>query len=113
MTGHTDIANAATGSQFEAHSKKSGRQVLSKESEPSIIRDIETQGGTKISIANLIGCRGTAQKGDSGGLVFDGANVAGIIVAKSDNGWVLIHSLSAAFDYLQNELGQQIDIFDS
>ncbi len=112
MSGHADIASAATGSQFEAHSKESGRQMLSIESEPSTIRDIDTQDGTKISISNLVGCRGTAQKGDSGGLVFDGEKIAGIIVAKSDNGWVLIHSLSAAFDYLQSELGRQIDIFD-
>jgi len=111
MEGYVDITNTAKGSQFEAHSKRSGRQMLSIESEPSTISGIDTQNSTKIRIGNLIGCRGAAEKGDSGGLVFDGNRVAGIIVARSDNGWVLIHSLSAAFEYLKGELGREIDIF--
>ena len=111
MTGHADLTGTTMGSQFVAQSMKSGRQELSVESEASTIGEIDTQDGTKISISNLISCRGTAEKGDSGGLVFSNDQIAGIIVAKSDNGWILVHSLKDAFDYLQNELGRQIDIF--
>lgn len=68
-------------------------------SSTSTFRDIRLADGNTVTIGNLIACRGVAARGDSGGIAFIDDRAVGMIVAKADDDWVLIHPLREAFAF--------------
>jgi len=88
----------------------SGETSLVLESFPTEFSGIDT-GDRLISIGNLYACRGVATSGDSGGIVYAGDQAVGILVAKADDDWVLIHSLSDAVSWFQENTGIQFSVF--
>jgi hypothetical protein len=73
--------------------------------------EVKTPTGDTISVGNLFACTGIAEKGDSGGIVFAGTKAAGIVVARSKNGWVLLHRLEDAVRHLSSIIGRPVDCF--
>lgn len=91
----------------------SGDRTLSVRSEVTEFRQVETPSGAKVTVHNLIACQGTAEVGDSGGIVFVGDRAVGIVVAKADANWVFIHELSSAVRHLEAVSGGPIVCFDT
>jgi len=75
------------------------------------IEEIAAGGGRSITLQNVFVCTGSVKKGDSGGIVYDGSNAAGIVVGRAEDDWVLIQPLREAVDYLASELDMDIECF--
>lgn len=93
-------------------SHMSGNQFVCVNSIRSQISEIEADNnGRKISAKNVFVCTGHVEKGDSGGIVYDGTRAAGIVIGKAKNDWVLIQPLEEAVSFLSGQLGIEIKCF--
>lgn len=67
--------------------------------------------GGALLVRNLYVIEGfTPKRGDSGGLVYDGGRVLGILVAKFTGGGCLFHPLHSAARYLFHQSGVDLDV---
>ncbi len=68
-------------------------------------------GSQLFQVHNLFGVNVAAQKGDSGGLIYQDAQAVGIVVAASPAGWLWFQPLEPAFQYLQAIAPFEISLF--
>ena len=65
-----------------------------------------------ITVDNLFLCKSAVglKNGDSGGLLHDGQRIVGLIVAKADEGVVLIHPIMELLELAADETGVRLEI---
>lgn len=80
-------------------------------SELASFRQVKTPLGSHVTIHNLIACRGVAELGDSGGIVYLGDRAVGMIVARADDDWMFIHPLQEAISHLGSISGLELVCF--
>jgi hypothetical protein len=68
-------------------------------------------GGETVLVHNLFGVNVSADPGDSGGLVYRGAQAVGIVVAASPRGWLWFQPLGPATEFLDRIAPFRISIF--
>lgn len=92
-------------------SEVSDLQMISVNSSRTRIEDIDAGGGRSVAAENVFVCTGAVEKGDSGGIVYDGPLAVGVVIARARNDWVLVQPLNEAIDYLAADLSVEIRCF--
>lgn len=99
------------GDALDCQSSRANDHSIEVQSSVTTFKNVSTEDAGDITVNNLYACRGEVAEGDSGGLVYFEKSVVGIIVAKADDGWVFIHALNEAIDFLQSQTGVEVGIF--
>lgn len=98
-------------SKLEFRSSASPARTANIASNTVTIRRIETPEGNQVTVHNLIACKGSAVRGDSGGIAFVDDRAVGMLVARADDDWVFVHVLSDALSHLSEKHGIPIECF--
>lgn len=111
LDGFVDAAVFQENALMSVASDKSNTQMIAVNSARTEIEEIAAGGGRSVTLQNVFVCTGIVEKGDSGGIVYDGTSAAGIVVGRAEDDWVLVQPLREAIEYLANELDMDIECF--
>lgn len=111
LSGFADFESYPMEALLSLSSEKSEVQMISVNSHRARIDEIDAGGGRKLAAENVFVCTGVVEKGDSGGIVYDGTLAVGIVIARAKDDWVLVQPLKEAIDYLAGKLGFEIKCF--
>jgi len=111
FTSFGDESDLVRDAILDCRSPLSGPRTLAVQSDVTTFRDVATPDSETITIRNLYACKGRAERGDSGAIVFNDDRAVGIVVAKADDDWVFIHALAPAIDNLSALLGEPLICF--
>ncbi len=111
FTGFASPEEFIQGDTLDCQSSRANAHSIELQSSATTFRNVHAYDAGEITVSNLYACKGKVDRGDSGGLVYLGEKVVGIIVAKADDHWVFIHALDDALDFLKANTGLAISIF--